>query len=1113
MKSKIGTHAPSRPARLARTGDAATVPSSPVPVPVPAATPPARPISRLGRALKAINPLARLPMHPESQGWAGPFGVPGRTYNNITGPMLPGHAVPDPAPRGQPPTATRAAAMDARLTHAAGMLSRAGGPGPRALAQESSAAGGSSLLLDDFRRSGLDDASARDAAAFAGAALSAAVGDIGGRDVITWQGLCSGAGREGMTNEARRSIDTALRVFASNGPAFDALWHMMSSRGHPVAANPDHKPAWRQALQAVDKLVELGAVDRETDLDWQAVARQADGQRATLLRTRLGGSEPKEALAWMTLLHAEHRLRGAAGPAPDVLRAASMAWRNGYTTSGEGTDFHRAVHRMHKFATWVNRAVQPQAFGSFAQRTLGRQLSPMLAMRHGLLGADLGDIATETRRLVRHTQDALAALRQAVEGAAGSDVDNASKALLRSKAAVLDHWIGLGDDLHDGAELDAAQRSQLRAELQRDPSAAPASPEAQAGVLGARFSLGLLERWAHSPDIAAHGADGLKRHLDAVRRTAEPSLAFQVVDADRVALRELARRALDTEGMEWQHGGTVGLEPVANLGFVTGGLAFSGAGATLRVHRGRAATVRIGTSTVGSDLFFGTGTRRTAGVSGFAYAGGSPDAMVRAGAAVRLTYRRESAEQRGVSLRVSKTVPDHKAQCAAVIDFLFGAAEEAASRPIDPPALWQRFADRFFDSDVSVNLVEADSLSHRVVGAVSLGAGLAVSRQSVGLNLRAGYEGATLRARRLESAGHATSATAIDRQTSGATTQATSGWNPIPAVALSGGRQVDAVGIVPLPVLACRADFGMGSSSAGQVRLTSENDRVVAALSLQQREFRSQDEFIGQVQARRAQWEAALGGAGAFEQAMAEIRSLSLLPHKAAGNRWFTERLQLTPDAASRLSLLRAQRSFGCFDAGVDAAGQSQEIDSAIEAELNDGNNWQPEKLAVFEVAKAEDTVGPDFVVVANTTLQATSVTRYLYQAKAQQPDPAVTADTIADAPSAADVAPVPALAPPARAGNPRRAPDSGYVGSLLRALLRALPAAEGSDPNRDAYTVLSAMRDARMSTLDAIQVLASIKSRLPGATQAIDDARVALEATLECSEAGRAALARLRAP
>lgn len=1055
-------------------------------------------------------------MLPESQRWAGPLGIPSRTQTNIMAPSLSDKLATNPAPDAQPPTAERSA-VDMKLKYAARVLSREGGPGPacQTLAPGyRTASSRSSFLQNDFRQSGLDEASARDAAAFAGAALLAAVGDKGGRDVLTWQDLCSGVDHESLTDEARRLVDNAQRAFASNGPAFDALWHMMTSRGHPVATDPINKVAFRQALQAVDTLIDLGAIDREADLDWKAVACQAKQRRPELLAVRLGGSEAKESLAWMTLLHAEHRLSGADGPAPAALRAASMAWRNGFTTSGEGTDFNRTAHRMHKFATWVNRAVQSkpqaQAPGVWAQRTMGKQLSPLLAMRHGLLGGDLGDIATEAERLVRYTQEALAAVRDAVQAAATANVDGESEALLRSKLAVLDHWISLGDGLQDGAELDAAQRSQVAASLHGSPSARPTRAAAQADVLGARFSLDLLERWARSPDIAPHDTDALHQHLDRLHRTAKPSQAVKVVDPDRVALLDLAKRALDTEGVQWQHGGTLGFEPVANLGFLNGGLAFSGAGATVRLSRGRAVTMRIGASTVGSDIFFGTGTKLTSGAAAFGYAGLAPNEMLKVGLVGRLTYRREAGEQTGVSLRVSKSVPDHKSQCARVIEFLFAAAESAACEPIDAPALWQHFADTFFDSDVSVNFVEAESVTRRKAAAVSLGARLVLPLQSMGPSLQLGYESTTRQARRVETTGHATSAAAVDRQNANLTTQATLGWNPIPGVTIDGEKLVDRVGVASLPLLGCRADFALPSSSAGQIRLTMENGRVVPALSLQQREFKSQDEFMGHVQHRRAQWEAALGGPGKFEQTMAEVRSLSLPPHKTAGNRWFTERSQLTPGAAARLSLLHAQRTLGFKDAGVDAAGRAKEIDSAIEAELNDSSNWQPEKLAVFEVARAQDTLGPGFVLVANTTLQATSVTRYLYQAKANSPDTAVAADPIAAPPSVADVAQSPAKV--SRVDVSREVPGTRYVGSLVRALARALPATDGPDSNADAFTVFSAMREARLTALDAIQVLASIKSQRPGASTAIDIARIALEARLEQTDAGRAALARLKA-
>lgn len=1086
-------------------------------------TPPPKPATRL-QALRAALPARLTAPRIDSHRWAGPFGLPSRSRNGIASPHLRRETKPVADPETRPATGAQRAAMDSKLRSAVSAVSgvnrsaltrrQPGGqqPAPPDLS--------GTALHQDFMAMGLNEAQARQAAAHAGSALLASVGDVGGQDVLMWQHLSQNdPGRLG--EDAKRAVNATLRTFASNGPAFDALWHMKTHRRHADAAQPGNAVALRQALQAVDQLIALGVVAPHEDHAWQSVAARADARRDELLATRLGSGEGPDALAWMTLLHAAHQLCGTAGPAPACLRAASMAWRNGYTTSGKGTTFNRAVHRLHKFSSWVNRAQRSGQGRHFLQRAFGKQLSPLLAMKHGLLGGDLGDFATETRRLHGHTQGAVQALgralQQAIDASAYAGLDPESKALLHLRKAVIDHWADCGETLHAGMRLSRADRDALVDRAAQNPSAPKLRGTVAMKTVRTRFSLEVLERWAESPLVATAAAqpDSAQHASNALRAT-NPDSAPKSNTRDSATLLEISQKALNTEGLQFRHGGVVGLEPTVNIGLATGSAALAGAGGSLRASRGRSATVRIGTSTIGSDIFIGTEARRDGAASVFAYGGPPLPEQVKLGFSGRLAYRRDAGRETGVSLRVSKNIPDHKQQIGSVIDFLFKAAAEEAQAPSDAAAFWEKFAVEFFDSDVSCNFVEANQVNHRLIGTLGCGGGIIFNRQSAGPLVRAGFERSWLRARRTEPAGLVTSETALRRTAGTASAQLTLGWNPIPSVSVEGTTRADTVGTTHLPAAIYSADFSTPFGSTGQIRMTVENDRVEAALSLQQREFPDREVFIGHLQQRRELWRAALGGAQNFDAAIADIRALGSHAGKAAGNCCYTERLQLTLDAAERLTLLLSQRSMA--SRGTAHRGLSiDQLNDAIESVLGDQDSWIPEKLAVFEVAGARDEAGPDFGIIAKTVVQAKSVTRYLYQAKAQKPASHADIAGAAALPGEAGVG-----ATPGRPQTPKAEfreavaglfPNVGdrYVGTLCRALLRALPPAEGAAPYAAALLVAEALRATGTTrALDAVSVLANVIVHRPQTRARIIEAGLALEARLGRSTAGRTALSRL---
>jgi hypothetical protein len=978
----------------------------------------------------------------------------------------------------------------------------------------------------------LDDRQVHEASTLISAALRATLGNDEQKADAVWRQICASDDHSDLPPAFRREVGEVLRSLASSAPAFDALWHIKRVREHADARHEQNKPALREALQAVDVLIAQGAVSPDDGHGWRAVAERASSRRQELLRTRIGGREDGDVLAWMTLMHAAHRLSGSSTPPADTLLAASMAWSNGFTSSGPGTDFNRVLHRMHKFRTWVARAGDKPSIGRFVLRVLGRQRSPLLAMRHGLLGGDLGDIPTEGRIYRERTHRALETLRTAMQLTIDAQPDSgpmsATVTTRHLRKALIDHWVGLGDELQRGARLTPAERLGLLERLRdNDPRMQRISKRAASAILGTAFTLDVLEHWAASPDLAAHlDHEAWAEQLGDARRTATPGLSPAIDPGEPTQLHDVALRALETEGVQFRHGGKLGLEPVVNVAIVTGPPEIYGAGGSIARERGRFAMVRIGTSTIGSDIYLGTESRSSSRIAAFAYGGVNFFRRFVVGASARISYQEEHGSATGVSLRVSKTIGDHKAQARRVIDFFFEPSSQTTDEPDDGPATWQRFACQFFDSDVSVNFVRAVNSSRTAGVAIGGAAGGSAFQQSMALRVGAGYEAKWASALRLETAGKTASDTVGMRQTNALSAHVGLGWNPIPSVALDGTTQADSIGITPIPIIRYQAKFNTPHGSSAQVRLTTDHDRIRGPLSLQQREFRSCEELIAQLQERRAIWEAALGGPRSFDVAIDGLRAIAFSSRDDSGDRWYTERLQLTPDAADALTLIQAQKTLEGRNPQADVAEQSR-LNDAFGQVLGDPTNWAPEKLAAFEVVSEAASVGSEYVLIASTLTEATSVTRYLYQAKATAPDntgsavdtqAAVQAETPDTVPHGQILTVEPDLREWLSRSNAgedenvfmsiRRLRSVLYgmlagerkddILRLRRALLEALRTNDEPAPYAQALVVANALREAGVQTVfGGLQVLANLKLGVLNGESSVQQSTVAVRSIL----------------
>lgn len=79
-------------------------------------------------------------------------------------------------------------------------------------------------------------------------------------------------------------------------------------------------------------------------------------------------------------------------------KGAVFAWEQGFREDGPGSALESAKHRLTKFTHKSIPRVARSRWRSFFARLGGRKKSPLSAMRHGMHGAHLGDLASEAGR-------------------------------------------------------------------------------------------------------------------------------------------------------------------------------------------------------------------------------------------------------------------------------------------------------------------------------------------------------------------------------------------------------------------------------------------------------------------------------------------------------------------------------------------------------------------------------------------------------------------------------------------------------------------------------------------------------------------------------------------
>lgn len=231
-------------------------------------------------------------------------------------------------------------------------------------------------------------------------------------------------GLKRLTNELRRAL-------ASTAGGFEALLQLQGV-SLPPAQHRDRALAeqsvehYRLALRAEDALIRLGLPvgGPQSTADIHAALDEHPQCRHLLdptwlgtgnARRRRGGPHVAEhpmTLAAQAFVHADanrERARGEPERAID-LKPAAVALRNGFTESGQGSDFHLMAKRLRKFITYIDLACRTPMGQSptvrdhlrapvrFARRLVGKDKTPLRTLLEtGPLASHLGQIPDHRR--------------------------------------------------------------------------------------------------------------------------------------------------------------------------------------------------------------------------------------------------------------------------------------------------------------------------------------------------------------------------------------------------------------------------------------------------------------------------------------------------------------------------------------------------------------------------------------------------------------------------------------------------------------------------------------------------------------------------------------------
>ncbi|RZI56952.1 MAG: hypothetical protein EOP37_22175 [Rubrivivax sp.] len=681
---------------------------------------------------------------------------------------------------------------------------------------------------------------------------------------------------------------------------------------------------YKYGLRAEEALFTLGVTVRgrqsTTDIR-HALADHPDSERL-LDPSRLGTGNarrrpggPREAehpatLAAQAFLYATENLDRPlrAIEARPAMKPAYVALRNGFTESGQGSDFHLMTKRLRKFVTYIDLACKtpagraPTAWDRLraparaVRRFMGKDKSPLQTLlQAGPMGADLGPVA----RIAK------------VDGSGKAETAASWVAKLQSADATAE--AKTKEDLRQWhADFDRATPVQRREILRRVMVPIVAGNDSSSYSDGRRFGLGGTFGYG----MASFGGLG--------------GLAAGVTPVGEFNLDHSRAAVFRT-----------GVAP-------TTGLIFLGSERKLTASIG--AGVRAGAQ---------AGPVLNLTAQAMARLGGSH--LVSKGLMIRT--KRDAAIAAKSAEAAGAQSPFWNPASAEVVNAIFQIADQpAGARPANGGAMWRQMVDRIGDlSTVSfgwnAGKTRTADVSVSLEGTLAAKLGAGVGASLVG--------GVGLKHTLLNKSASRDTAGALRSLQAGSGSRTALGAGVSlgishPALQVPGGPNVALFG---------RHKVGVDTelviqSTNGMVRITTEDGKVLPRLSFKHREFGVRDDFIKVLNTQREVWAARLGERGPDGRLREGDRMLDDFLHRLVnlppgGHRVFIERKCLTSDAAEtinacmdRLDVLQRPLPPGTpRDAG--AQEQLTILQRHIAATVADEGSWQPFKLVVNETVQA----------------------------------------------------------------------------------------------------------------------------------------------------------------
>ncbi|WP_431286386.1 hypothetical protein [Roseateles chitinivorans] len=727
-----------------------------------------------------------------------------------------------------------------------------------------------------------------------------------------------------------RMANAARRTLAATAGGFQTLLDLQGIALPAPVLGPEARRYAEQSfehyklgLRAEEALLTLGMKVRgrqsTTDIrnaleDHPDSARLLDPSRLGTGNARHRPGGPREAehpatLAAQAFLYATENLDRpfrAAEARPDM-KPAYVALRNGFTESGQGSDFHLMAKRLRKFVIYIDLACKtpegrsPTALDRLrapvraVRRLMGKDKSPLRTLlQAGPMGADLGPVAR-----VGMTADTV-------------------------KAGTAVSWI---------------------AKLEADPAGGPFTSDEERRSLLADF------------DRATPA-----RRRDILRRVMLPIVAgndsSSYSDGRKYGLGGTFGYGVASVG--GLGGMTAGVTPVGEFNLDHSRAAVFRTGVAPTTGLIFLGNERKVTGSIGAGVRVGAQAGPVVNLTAQAMARLGGSHLVSKGLMIRTkrdaTLATKSAEAAGAASAFWNPAS------ADVVNAIFEIADQpAAQRPAHGGAMWTQMVDRIGDlSTVSFGWNAAKTRTADV--SVSL-EGTAAARlgPGVGVSLVAGVGLKHTLLNKSESRDAAGALRSVQAG-SGSRTALGAGVSlgiSHPTLPVPGGPKVALFG---------RHKVGVDTelviqSTNGMVRITTEDGKVHPRLSFKHREFGVRDDFIKVLNTQRDAWSARLGKRGPDGRLRDGDRMLDdfltrLVNLPPGGNRVFIERKCLTAEAAEtinacmdRLAVLQRPLPPGM---PPDAGAQEQVtiLQRQIAATAADESSWQPFKLVVNETVQ-----------------------------------------------------------------------------------------------------------------------------------------------------------------